>query len=210
MRLPRCNRVGLSLMMRMLTCCQITERLCSAALKVGVRLASAHSHASHMNLQDIVKLVVDEGDTTFRRKPKPSDVEPDTGFYDALFLSTDMNTKTNCSSGGWKLLYRGETEISSTIASLSEKLQLKVAPFLLSCCLFIVALKQLQGDPMPIHKPCVVGGYAVSLVFRLMPSQDCSWVACSLCGMCVLCLPYSAPFCNIHPCQCSSNQNLSA
>jgi hypothetical protein len=111
-----------------------------------------------------------------------------------------MNTTTNCSSGGWKLLYRGETEISSTIASLSEKLQLKVAPFLLPCYLFALALNPLQGDPMPIHKPCVVGGYAVSLVFRLMPSQDCSWVACSLCGMCVSSLPNSAPFCNIHPC----------
>jgi hypothetical protein len=105
-----------------------------------------------------------------------------------------MNMKTNCLSGGWKLLYRGETEISSTIASLSEKLQLKVAPFLLPCCLYILALKPLQGDPMPIHKPCVVDVDAVSLVFRLMPSQDCSWVACSLCGMCVMCLPFFATF----------------
>ena len=140
---------GLSLVMRVLTLCQITERLCSAALKVGARLASAHSLALHMNLQDIVKLVVDEGDTTFRRKPKPSDVEPDTGFYDALFLSTDMNTKTNCSSGGWKLLYRGETEISSTIASLSEKLQLKVASFLLPCYLFTLALTRCRVTQCP-------------------------------------------------------------
>jgi hypothetical protein len=34
--------------------------------------------------QDIVKLVVDEGDTTFRRKPKLPDVEPDTGPPSAL------------------------------------------------------------------------------------------------------------------------------
>ena len=33
-----------------------------------------------MRAQDIVKLIVDEGETTFRRKPKSADTEPDTGW----------------------------------------------------------------------------------------------------------------------------------
>lgn len=110
----------------------------------------AHLFTPTTNFQDIVKLVVDEGDTTFRRKPKPLDFEPDTGFG-ALFFSTGMSNQF--SSGGWKLLYRGETEISSTIASLSEKLQLKVIHSLMFCAQVILDLKQPQGDPMPIHKP---------------------------------------------------------
>ncbi len=57
---------------------QITERLCAAALKVCLALARA-CYSSNVRSQDIVKLVVDEGDTTFRRKPKLPDVEPDTG-----------------------------------------------------------------------------------------------------------------------------------
>lgn len=93
---------------------KITERLCAAALK------------------DIVKLVVDEGDSTFRRKPKLPDSEPDTG--------------------GWKLLYRAESEISSTIASLSDKLQLK-------------------GDPMPIHKPTVPGSLVPAVASRIKTFQ---------------------------------------
>lgn len=59
---------------------QITERLCAAALKVHPE----HWHACHrvnpFRDQDIVKLVVDEGDSTFRRKPKLPDSEPDTGI----------------------------------------------------------------------------------------------------------------------------------
>ena len=64
---------------------QITERLCAAALKVR----TAHWHAFHrvnpFRHQDIVKLIVDEGDSTFRRKPKLPDSEPDTGIEILVF-----------------------------------------------------------------------------------------------------------------------------
>ena len=60
---------------------QITERLCTAALKVAFRHTRriCKTITADVRAQDIVKLIVDEGDTTFRRKPKPVDVEPDTG-----------------------------------------------------------------------------------------------------------------------------------
>jgi hypothetical protein len=52
-----------------------------------------------------VKLVVDEGDTTFRRKPKLPDVEPDTGFKlhkslrKLLFLIAAQEVGSCCSGG---------------------------------------------------------------------------------------------------------------
>jgi hypothetical protein len=140
---------------------QITERLCSAALKVHFRYTRCFCTRirpmtkADVRAQDIVKLIVDEGETTFRRKPKSADTEPDTGSISCassrilLRLNFALQVVGSCCTGG-KLRYRARLLLFRTNCSSRWHL-IGVLLYCIHHCTH--PFDWLQGDPMPIHKP---------------------------------------------------------